>query len=311
MDTANQQKILGYFIEEAKEHLETLGQGLMDLSKVVDDPEGLNELFRAAHSVKGGSAMLGYNSIQRAAHRLEDGFKILKDHPVPVDQKLESLFLKGYDTLQELITQLESPFGLRDEDADRITSETEADFAELEHYLNQLLSGGAPTPPPAPTPALSASVAPVALSSLTAAQVALAEQIKTLLKEMLALFKQKPSPATRKQLQNRCARLAKLAPQTRPWQVLTKSCYQAIANPKFAFRTLAPVTLQELKQGGDRLVLGQADNIQTSEMLQQLAKAKQPQVLVPVEPKAAAQVLRQAFNDKQLAQLAQLLVKRA
>ncbi|WP_339367278.1 Hpt domain-containing protein, partial [Picosynechococcus sp. PCC 7002] len=56
MDAASQQKILGYFIEEAKEHLETLEQGILELSEVVDDTERVNELFRAAHSVKGGAA---------------------------------------------------------------------------------------------------------------------------------------------------------------------------------------------------------------------------------------------------------------
>ncbi|CCQ55834.1 Signal transduction histidine kinase CheA [Crocosphaera watsonii WH 0005] len=51
----DQQKILGYFIEEAKEHLETLETGLLELSAVVEDQERLNEMFRAAHSIKGGS----------------------------------------------------------------------------------------------------------------------------------------------------------------------------------------------------------------------------------------------------------------
>ncbi len=103
MDTANQQRILGYFIEEAKEHLQTLEQGILQLAISVKETETLNEMFRAAHSVKGGAAMLGYTSIQKTAHRLEDSFKILKDNPVDVDQKLETLFLNGYDHLQDLI----------------------------------------------------------------------------------------------------------------------------------------------------------------------------------------------------------------
>ena len=78
MDAGNQQRILGYFIEEAKEHLETLEKGLLDLPSVVKEPERVNEMFRAAHSVKGGAAMLGFGSIQKTAHRLEDSFKILK-----------------------------------------------------------------------------------------------------------------------------------------------------------------------------------------------------------------------------------------
>ena len=105
----DQQKILGYFIEEAKEHLETLERGILDLSAVIEDQERVNEMFRAAHSVKGGAAMLGYSSIQKVAHRLEDAFKVLKENRVGVDQKLESFFLRGYDVLQDLVEKLQGP----------------------------------------------------------------------------------------------------------------------------------------------------------------------------------------------------------
>jgi len=64
LDSANDQKILGYFIEEAKEHLETLEHGILDLGNLVNNHEQMNEMFRAAHSVKAGAAMLGYSSIQ-------------------------------------------------------------------------------------------------------------------------------------------------------------------------------------------------------------------------------------------------------
>ena len=120
MDSANAQKILGYFIEEAKEHLETLEQGILDLGNLVNNNEQMNEMFRAVHSVKGGAAMLGYSSIQKTAHRLEDAFKILKENPIEVDQKLESLFLKGYDLLQVLIDKLQEPLGLQSEEANAI-----------------------------------------------------------------------------------------------------------------------------------------------------------------------------------------------
>ncbi len=130
MDSANDRKILGYFIEEAKEHLETLEQGILDLGNLVNNTEQINEMFRAAHSVKGGAAMLGYSSIQKTAHRLEDAFKILKENPIKVDQKLESLFLKGYDLLQVLIDKLQSPLGLPAEEANVIIKNGEPTFAE-------------------------------------------------------------------------------------------------------------------------------------------------------------------------------------
>ncbi len=53
MQATKQQQILGYFLEEAKEHLDTIEQGLLNLKATIADAEQLNELFRAAHSVKG------------------------------------------------------------------------------------------------------------------------------------------------------------------------------------------------------------------------------------------------------------------
>lgn len=303
MDSASHQKILGYFIEEAKEHLETLEQGLMDLSSVVSDPEKINEMFRAAHSVKGGSAMLGYGSIQKTAHRLEDCFKVLREHEVPVDQKLENLFFKGYDTLNELLEQLEGPFGLQDEEAEKVTQASEADFAELQNYLYELVGGEAPELSAEPT---LAAVHPAGTSTPIPEQET-ADRAREMLKEMLKIFGQKATAANRKTLQGLCAKLAKLAPKEKGWQVLTKTAYKAIANPKFSFRTLAPVVIQELKQGSDRIALGQGEQIQPSASFKQLAAAKQPQVLMPVEPKAAAKTLERIFNSKQLSQIVQLL----
>lgn len=58
-----QQRILGYFIEEARDHLNTIEQGLLNLEGTLNDPEMISEVFRAAHSIKGGAAMLGLTSI--------------------------------------------------------------------------------------------------------------------------------------------------------------------------------------------------------------------------------------------------------
>ncbi|MEI6065255.1 MAG: Hpt domain-containing protein, partial [Pseudanabaena sp. ELA748] len=64
-----QQRIMGYFIEEAREHLQIIEQGVLNLQEILSDSESVNELFRAAHSIKGGSAMLGVSSIQHVSHR--------------------------------------------------------------------------------------------------------------------------------------------------------------------------------------------------------------------------------------------------
>ncbi|AFY39390.1 Hpt protein [[Leptolyngbya] sp. PCC 7376] len=291
MDAASQQKILGYFIEEAKEHLETIEQGILDLGGAADDTEQMNELFRAAHSVKGGAAMLGYSSIQKTAHRLEDGFKIFKENKINVDHQLESLFLNAYDVLSALLDKLQSPYGLKDEEGQEMVKEAEPQFAELQAYLESLANGETPVPSTASAPA----------------SAAIGEQLRNHLRQMLALFKQEATPANRQQLQKVCVGLAKLDKETKSWQTVLKAAHKAIANQSHSFDLLAPVVIKELKTAGDHLDLGQTQNITLSPELKNLAIAKVPQILVPVDPKHAAQTLAKAFNKKQIAQLVQML----
>ncbi|MEH1875077.1 Hpt domain-containing protein, partial [Nostoc sp.] len=137
-----QQRILGYFIEEARDHLNTIEQGLLNLESTLNDPEMISEVFRAAHSIKGGAAMLGLTSIQHTSHRLEDCFKVLKDNPVQIDQKLESLFLGVSDTLKALLEHLSGPYGLSEDAANTLMSETEPVFQWLYQHLELLVEQG-------------------------------------------------------------------------------------------------------------------------------------------------------------------------
>ncbi|OKH13758.1 Hpt domain-containing protein [[Limnothrix rosea] IAM M-220] len=291
MDAASQQKILGYFIEEAKEHLETIEQGILDLGGAADDSEQMNELFRAAHSVKGGAAMLGYTSIQKTAHRLEDGFKIFKENKIPVDQQLESLFLSAYDILSALLDKLQSPYGLKDEDGKAMVKEAEPQFAELQSYLESLARGETPQPKASGSPATGT----------------MGEQLRDYLRQMLAIFKQEATPENRQKLQKVCVALAKLDKETKAWQTILKAAHKAIANPAHSFNLLAPVVIKEIKTAGDHLDLGEPKKITLSPELKHLAIAKMPQILVPVDPSHAAKALSKAFSQKQIGQLVKIL----
>jgi chemotaxis protein histidine kinase CheA len=294
VDAGKQQQILGYFLEEAKEHLETLEKGFLELQATVTDQERVNELFRAAHSVKGGAAMLGFNSIQQISHRLEDCLKILKENQIKVDPKIEALFLKGYDALKDLLERLQGPFGLREEEGDRVVQETEPAFTQLQDYLNSRIAGGASD------------------EAGTDASI-FGDQVVSVLKQMLQLFKQKETPASRQQLQKLCAGLAKMDAGAETWLKLVKTAHKAISHPQHSYAILAPFVIKELKQASDLVVVGKAEKIAPSYSLQQLAAgapaAGLKQVVVVVEPKAAAKTLIQAFSKEQLVQLVQLLHK--
>ena len=86
--------------------------------------------------------MLGLTSIQHTSHRLEDCFKVLKDNPVQIDQKLESLFLGVSDTLKSLLEHLSGPYGLSEDAANTLMSETEPVFQWLYEHLELLVQQG-------------------------------------------------------------------------------------------------------------------------------------------------------------------------
>ena len=303
MDNANNEKIIGYFIEEAKEHLETIEKGILDLSSAVNDEETINELFRAAHSIKGGAAMLNFTSIQTTAHRLEDAFKILRDETIVPDQTLESLFLRAYDILQDLLQRLQGPLGLSQEDGEEIIEAAEPHFVELLNYIEQLVGGELPE-----TPRLDSATVRAATPSLVSIpNDEIIMQVRQVLQQMLVIFKDEETPSNRQQLQTMCDKLADIAPQENGWQNLLKCSKQAIANPKHSYRLLAPVVIKEIKLGGDCLEVGKGSEIIPSQGLEQLAHSKIPQVLVTVDPVIAAETIGKVFNQEQITKVVSLL----
>ncbi|MDA0211180.1 MAG: response regulator [Cyanobacteria bacterium FC1] len=279
MQPEHQQRIMGYFIEEAKDHLTTLEQGLLNLQNTIEDPETINEVFRAAHSVKGGAAMLGINSIQRTAHRLEDYFKILKEHPTRVEQKLESLMLRVFDALEELLDQLQEPFGLTEERANEVMSGVEPVFEELDGYLTTLVhQSDAPrvalkAPPPMSEQTILQIPEGMGLPPEDSAlRLVFQSDVPSLLREMLQLFKQADNAETRQQLQEICQNLASAGEQfdLPTWVKLVRLVRSAIANPENTYRTLAPVSIKELKQAQDLVLAGRYNEITIGERLQEL-----------------------------------------
>lgn len=304
MDNANNEKIVGYFIEEAKEHLETIEKGILDLSAAVEDEETINELFRAAHSIKGGAAMLNFSSIQTTAHRLEDAFKILRDESITPDATLESLFLKAYDILQDLLERLQGPLGLSEADGAEILETAEPHFVELLNYVEQLADADFS---PAPPQLTSNQVRVASPSLVRIPQDEIIMQVRQLLQQMLFIFKEEPTPSNRQQLQGLCDKLLDIAPEENGWQNLLKCSKQAIANPKYSYRLLAPVIIKEIKLGGDCLEVGKGSEITPSQGLEQLSHAKLPQVLVTVDPVLAAETIGKIFNPEQITKLVSLL----
>ncbi|WP_448266536.1 response regulator [Nostoc sp. DSM 114159] len=303
-----QQRILGYFIEEARDHLNTIEQGLLNLEGTLNDPEMISEVFRAAHSIKGGAAMLGLTSIQHTSHRLEDCFKILKDNPVQIDQKLESLFLGVSDTLKSLLEHLSGPYGLSEDAANTLMSETEPVFQWLYQHL-ELLVEQAKSGVASSSDATELTTSIENVSTLTeifmrrdipdlaeythqessdsvAPQEALAPvtakennnwsefqaQVLQTLREMLQLFKQTTTPSTRQNLQQCCHQLVKLGETWNlpNWCGLCQAAASAIGNPENTYLTLAKIVITEIKQAQELVLQGREAEIAISQQLEAL-----------------------------------------
>jgi chemosensory pili system protein ChpA (sensor histidine kinase/response regulator) len=92
------------FLEEAGEYLDTIESGLLGLGSSQVNSQQMDGVLRAAHSIKGGAAMMGFLSLSHLAHRLEDFFKVLKvGKSQAVDSDLETTLLSTVDFLRQII----------------------------------------------------------------------------------------------------------------------------------------------------------------------------------------------------------------
>lgn len=262
MQTEQTQKIMGYFIEEAKDHLNTIEQGLLNLQATIEDRELLGELFRAAHSVKGGAAMLGINSVRDIAHRLEDSFKILQETSVKVDNKLESLFLIVFDALQDFLEET-SNYGLTEKEEKTKLETLEPTFKELEEHLDDVVGESRGI--------FSGKIPEVSSEKQIFFEVEVPEKMR----EMLLLFKQHDDAETRKTLREISDFLADKSRQynvSLNWRELIDVVKQAICNTENTYYILAHNVIKNLKQAQELIIDNREQEIVIDENLKSLAK---------------------------------------
>jgi len=94
---------LSMFIEESKEHLQSLNEQLLILEKEPDNSDTINEIFRAAHSLKGMAGTMGYKKMQRLTHEMEDVFSEIRNGKVQVNAELVDLLFQCLDELSKYL----------------------------------------------------------------------------------------------------------------------------------------------------------------------------------------------------------------
>ncbi len=97
------------FIEECRENLEQIERDLLALESGGEDAGAdlVNNLFRAAHSIKGGAAFIGLENIKRLAHRMENVMGLLRDGRVVPETDVINRLLNASDTLSLLFESID------------------------------------------------------------------------------------------------------------------------------------------------------------------------------------------------------------
>ncbi len=106
-DLFDKQEFVSYFRDESDELLQQIDADLLKLEESVGeghaDPEIINSLFRALHTVKGSSRMLGFTDVQGLAHKLENLCDLLRKERMPLSESIVDILFGGRDFLTQLI----------------------------------------------------------------------------------------------------------------------------------------------------------------------------------------------------------------
>ena len=146
------------FLEESREHLQSLNDGLLALENDPEEISVVNDIFRNAHTIKGMSATMGFTKIAELTHDMENVFDLLRTEKMKVNEDIMDTLFKTIDSLEQMI---ESVGAGGPEDV--------VDITGFESKLSALASG---------KPVSEAEPAPVAAAPAVAAPAAAASSIE-------------------------------------------------------------------------------------------------------------------------------------
>ncbi|MBD5477139.1 MAG: chemotaxis protein CheA [Lachnospiraceae bacterium] len=122
---------LEIFLDETNEHLQNLNTQILSLEQEPDNMDTINEIFRAAHSLKGMAGTMGYKRMQNLTHDMENVFSEVRNGNITVKANMIDVLFQCLDALEEYNANIR-------ENADEGTNDNEP----LIKQLNDILNGG-------------------------------------------------------------------------------------------------------------------------------------------------------------------------
>ena len=112
--------LLEQFLQEARENLAFIDQNIEEIGG--DDPELLNSVFRAAHTLKGGSGIVGFESVKEITHHAEDLLDMLRGGKLEFQPSMTEALYNAFDEVMNLIEAAEESEGIVDADEETVSS---------------------------------------------------------------------------------------------------------------------------------------------------------------------------------------------
>jgi two-component system chemotaxis sensor kinase CheA len=94
------------FIEESQEHIENLNSNLLLLENDPKNRQIIDEIFRSAHTLKGMAATMGFENMNKLAHKMEDVLQEVKNGQLHISHAIMDILFKCVDTLSEMLDSI-------------------------------------------------------------------------------------------------------------------------------------------------------------------------------------------------------------
>ena len=158
--------IIEFFLVEASEHIQNLNAGLLALEKDPTNREVIDELFRAAHTLKGSAAMMGFQGISDVGHKSEDMLGLFRSGSIPITRDTLNFLFDSVDAVKLMVDGIASK---KPEDP-LIIENINQSFTTLVESLRGGAAPSQPAPAAAEKPASAAAppASPVPVSALPA-----------------------------------------------------------------------------------------------------------------------------------------------
>lgn len=120
---------LDLFLEESMENVQKLNQNLLELEENPERLEAVDEIFRAAHTLKGMAATMGFESIAQLTHKMENLLDKLRERKISVNTEIINILFKSVDALETMLDSIRKELA------------PDLDIKELSRVLERLEKG--------------------------------------------------------------------------------------------------------------------------------------------------------------------------